>query len=165
MSTLSPPPVSLLDRYFGQSFLSLYSTSVVVTGGEVRHARASGHAVSDDGALDVSLRLPKGLGGPGGGTNPEQLLAAGYAACFHGALSLIAAKRRIKLPEGVTIKVSVSFGRDPADGLFLLTSEVDVTLPSVDAALADSLIAETELTCPYAKMARQGMQSRVRRVS
>lgn len=82
MTELKPPPVSLLDRYEGADVLPLYTTSVNVTGGEAHHGRASGIARSDDGALDLHLRLPRALGGPGGGTNPEQLLAAGYAACF-----------------------------------------------------------------------------------
>lgn len=156
-SQLTPPPVSLLDTYEGVDVLPLYTASVTVTGGEARHARASGHAVSSDGALSLDLRVPSALGGPGGGTNPEQLLAAGYAACFHGALSLIAAKRKIRLPSDVEIKAEVTFGRDPADGRFLLTSNLHVRIPGLDPTRAAELIQETELTCPYAKMARTGI--------
>lgn len=157
-STLVPPPVSLLDTYEGSDILPLYTASVTVTGGEARHARASGRAVSSDGALSLDLRVPQALGGPGGGTNPEQLFAAGYAACFQGALSLIAAKRKIRLPSDVEIKADVTFGRDPADGRFLLTSHLAVRIPGLDAAQAAELIKETELTCPYAKLARTGMK-------
>jgi hypothetical protein len=73
MTTLRPPPLTLLDKYHGQDTLPLYSTTVTVTGGGTGHGRASGIARSDDGQLAVDLRLPKELGGPGGGTNPEQL--------------------------------------------------------------------------------------------
>lgn len=158
MTQLSPPPTSLLDPYHGPDILPLYSTTVIVTGGEARHARASGRARSSDDALDLDLRVPSALGGPGGGTNPEQLFAAGYAACFHGALSLIATKRKIRLPQDVEVKVDVTFGRDPADGLFLLTAELTVRLPGVDAAVAEGLMEETERVCPYAKMARHGIK-------
>jgi lipoyl-dependent peroxiredoxin len=164
MSQVSAPPVFLLDAYRGDGILPLYSTSVTVTGGEAGHGRASGHARSDDGDLDLSLRLPKQLGGKGGGTNPEQLFAAGYAACFHGAMVLISTKRKIKLPADFHIKVDVTFGRDPEDGLFLLTASVEVGLPSLDGAEAEALIAETEATCPYSKMARQGIAVTVKRV-
>jgi osmotically inducible protein OsmC len=161
MSKLSAPPTSLLDVYTGSEILPLYSTSVTVTGGEAGHGRASGRAQSDDGALDLPLRLPAALGGPGGATNPEQLFAAGYAACFHGAISLVAAKKKIRLTPGLAVKVNVSFGRDPSDGLFLLTAEVQVSLPDMEAAQARELVQETEKICPYAKMARQGIHHSV----
>jgi lipoyl-dependent peroxiredoxin len=164
MSEVSARPVLLLDVYKGDEILPLYSTSVTVSGGEAGHGRASGHARSEDGDLDLSLRLPKQLGGKGGGTNPEQLFAAGYAACFHGAMVFIATKRNIKLPADLHIKVNVTFGRDPADGLFLLTASIEVGLPSLDGAAAEALIAETEATCPYSKMARQGIAHTVKRV-
>jgi Ohr subfamily peroxiredoxin len=154
----------LLDHYEGSEVLPLYTTTVTVTGGEVRHARTSGHARSDDGELDLALRLPVSLGGSGGGTNPEQLFAAGYGACFHGAMTLVAAKRRIQLPRDLQITVEVCFGRDPEDGQFLLTADVQVSTGSLDPAQAEALIAETDKVCPYAKMARQGIRSTVRRV-
>lgn len=157
-------PTSLLDKYEGNEFLPLYTSIVTIGGGEAGHGRASGRALSDDGALDVQLRVPKQLGGAGGGTNPEQLFAAGYGACFHGALSLIAGQRKIKLPHDLTLKVEVSFGRDPADGLFQLVADVEVSLPTLDDDVADSLIADAEAACPYAKMARQGITSTIRRV-
>ena len=91
MSPLKPPPASLLERYRGEHFLPLYTTTVAVTGGESGHGRASGVARSDDGRLEIALRLPEELGGPGSGTNPEQLFAAAYGACFHGALHLLPA--------------------------------------------------------------------------
>lgn len=71
MATLQPPPVTLLNKYHGPEFHPIYSTRVTATGGEAEHARASGIVRSDDGNLDVELRLPPELGGQGGGTNPE----------------------------------------------------------------------------------------------
>ncbi|MBB3182464.1 Ohr family peroxiredoxin [Variovorax sp. Sphag1AA] len=164
MTKLTTPPVSLLDLYQGDTILPLYSTTVVVGGGEARHARSSGVARSDDGELDLVLRLPKQLGGNGGGTNPEQLFAAGYAACFHGAMTLVALKRKVRLPADLEIKATVTFGRDPGDGLFLITAELQVALPSMNDEEADELISETEKICPYAKMASTGYQSNIRRI-
>lgn len=102
MEPLHPPPVGLLDKYEGRDVQPLYSTTVTVTGGDAGHGRASGVARSDDGNLDLDLRMSKTLGGPGGGTNPEQLFAAGYAACFHGAPVLLAARAGIAV-EGASV--------------------------------------------------------------
>jgi lipoyl-dependent peroxiredoxin len=161
MDKLQRPPTSLLDPYTGSDVLPLYSTTVVLTGGRAGHGRASGHAVSDDGDLDLQMRLPKALGGPGGGANPEQLFAAGYATCFHGALNLIAAKRGIVVGP-VEIKAGVTFGRDPSDGLFLLTADIEVAIAGVDNDTAASLIQETQAVCPYSKMTRKGIATVVR---
>jgi Ohr subfamily peroxiredoxin len=155
MTELARPPLSLLDKYAGSDVLPLYTTTVSVTGGEARHGRASGIAKSNDGALDLNLRLPREIGGPGGGTNPEQLMAAGYAACFHGALNLIAYKRKISIKDS-EVRVSVTLGRDPGDGLFLLVADVEISLPGLDRREAEDLIRETETVCPYAKVMRQG---------
>ncbi|WP_175819931.1 Ohr family peroxiredoxin [Burkholderia sp. BCC0419] len=156
------PSVSLLDPYTGSEPLPLYTTTVTVTGGEAAHGRSSGRARSTTGELDVSLRLPVELGGAGGGTNPEQLFAAGFAACFHGALTLVAMKRRIRLPSDLAIAASATFQRDPADGLFAIALDIEVGMPGVDAEAARELVAETEAICPYAKMARDGIQHVVR---
>jgi Ohr subfamily peroxiredoxin len=158
MITLRPPPLTLLDKYHGRDLQTLYSTTVTVTGGDAGHGRASGIARSDDGNLAVHLRLPKALGGPGGGTNPEQLFAAGYAACFHGALSLLAAQASIPIP-GASVQVTVDFGRDPTDGLFILSAQTRVRLPGVERVVAEELVRNTERFCPYTKMARQGIEN------
>src|SRR5215218_2963957 len=84
----------------------------------------NGHATSDDGILDLDLRLPKALGGPGGATNPEQLFAAGYAACFHSALKLVAGQRQLDV-SGSEVSASVGIGTLPAGG-FGLAVELDV---------------------------------------
>jgi Ohr subfamily peroxiredoxin len=158
MTPLQPPPLSLLDKYRGQDTKALYTATVRVTGGEAEHGRASGVARSDDGNLDVALRLPAELGGPGGGTNPEQLFAASYASCFHGAMSLLAAKAGLDIAAAV-VEVAVTFGRDPVDGLYLLSADVRIHLPGMQRATAEQLIRNAERVCPYSKMARQGIHS------
>jgi Ohr subfamily peroxiredoxin len=151
------PPDSFLDRYTGEDFAPLYTATVCVTGGEAAHGRASGVARSRDGTLDVQLRMPPQLGGPGGGTNPEELFAAGFAACFHGALCLLAARTGLSTPEA-QVTASVTFGRDPMDGLFTLVADVRIALPGVERTVAEQLVRNTERICPYAKMARQGIE-------
>ena len=156
MEPLDPPPATLLDKYHGRDVQTLYSTTVTVTGGDAGHGRASGVARSDDGNLDLNLRMPEALGGPGGGTNPEQLFAAGYASCFHGALSLLAARAGIAV-EGASVAVTVEFGRDPMDGLFVLTAHTRVQMPGIERTVAEELVRNTERFCPYTKMARKGI--------
>lgn len=158
MTSSRPPPLTLLDKYHGRDPQTLYSTTVTVTGGEAGHGRASGTARSDDGNLAVHLRLPEALGGPGGGTNPEQLFAAGYAACFHGALSLLAAQASIPIADA-SVQVTVDFGRDPMDGLFVLSAQTRIRLPGVERGVAEQLVRSTERFCPYTKMARQGIEN------
>ena len=157
MSPLQPPPISLLDKYYGENAQPLYTGRVRVTGGEAAHGRASGIARSDDGALDVHLRLPVAMGGEGGGTNPEQLLAASYAACFHGALTLLATRSGVELIDA-SVEAAVTFARDPVDGRFLLSADIRVSLPGVDRKVAAELVRNTERICPYAKMFRQGIE-------
>jgi Ohr subfamily peroxiredoxin len=126
----------------------LYTAKAHVTGG-----RAEGHGHSSDGALDVQLRIPPEMGGPGGGTNPEQLFAVGYAACFEGALGVVA--RRAKVDTGdAAIDSEVSLSPDGQGG-FLLSVELDVTLPSVaDAATAVDLVRAAHAVCPYSNATR-----------
>ncbi|UXU85728.1 Ohr family peroxiredoxin [Burkholderia sp. S-53] len=152
---LQAPPLSLLDRYRGKDFQSLYTTTVTVSGGETGHGRASGVARSDDGNLAVDLRLPAEFGGPGNGTNPEQLFAAGFAACFHGALNLLEKRADMETIDTV-VEVQVSFGRDPMDGGYALLIDVRVRMPGVDRSIAEEMVRTAERLCPYAKMARQG---------
>jgi Ohr subfamily peroxiredoxin len=158
MPKLRPPPASLLDKYRGRDFHPLYTTSVTVRGGEAAHGRASGIAISDDGELLVELRLPVEMGGTGGGTNPEQLFAAGYAACFHGALSMLAERAGLAIPDA-SVTATVSFGRDPVDGLFTITANINIHLPGLAKAVAEELVRNTERLCPYSKMARNGIES------
>lgn len=157
----SPPPGSLLEKYAGPAFEPIYATKVTVGGGDARHGRASGTARSDDGELDLDLRLPTAMGGPGGGPNPEQLFAAAYGACFHGALNLLATRHGFSIPVS-SVEVEVVFGRDPVDGRHTLTAKVTARLPGVDRQLAEQLVRATERICPYTKLVRQGVEGTVR---
>jgi lipoyl-dependent peroxiredoxin len=157
----SPPDLSVSHDFTGDTFTPIYISNVRLSGGSAGHGRASGQAVSHDGQLNVELRVPAEMGGPGGGTNPEQLFAAGYAACFHGALSLLAREDGVD-PSQVSIDASVAFGRDPADGGYLLTADLVVRWPGVDAETAQGLVDRADLLCPYSKMTRQGTPSTVR---
>jgi osmotically inducible protein OsmC len=127
---------------------TLYTAKAHVTGG-----RAEGHGRTSDGALEVDLRLPAEMGGPGGGTNPEELFAVGYAACFEGALGVVA--RRAKADAGdAAIESAVSLLPDGKGG-FLLAVELDVTLPSVDDGdTAVELVRAAHQVCPYSNATR-----------
>jgi lipoyl-dependent peroxiredoxin len=125
----------------------IYTAEAHVTGG-----RAEGHGRTTDGALEVDLRLPPEMGGQGGGTNPEQLFAVGYAACFEGALGAVA--RRMKVEAGdveIDSKVSMSAGEDRS---FVLAVELDVKLPSVEGDAAVELVREAHKVCPYSNATR-----------
>jgi osmotically inducible protein OsmC len=125
----------------------LYTAKAHVTGG-----RAEGHGHTSDGALDVDLRLPTEMGGSGGGTNPEQLFAVGYAACFEGALGVVA--RRAKVEAGdAAIDSEVSLSPDGKGG-FLLSVGLDVTLPSVSDTAAVELVRAAHQVCPYSNATR-----------
>src|SRR3954453_1112730 len=121
----------------------LYTAEAQVSGG-----RAAGHGRTSDGALEVDLRLPPEMGGPGGGTNPEQLFAVGYASCFESALALVA--RRAKVEGGAaTIDSRVMLSPNDSRG-FDLSVELDVTLPSVqDPDQAVELVHAAHQVCPY----------------
>ena len=126
----------------------LYTAQAVVTGG-----RADGHGRSSDGALDVTIRPPKELGGDGSGTNPEQLFAVGYASCFESALSVVARRQRVEVGD-VSIDSRVSLFPDE-HGSFKLSVELAVTLPDVaDAAVASELVAAAHAVCPYSNATR-----------
>ncbi|MBT2409005.1 Ohr family peroxiredoxin [Streptomyces sp. ISL-12] len=149
------PALSTEKDYDGDEFWPLYTTTVTVHGGAVSHGRASGRARSSDGALDLDLRMPAELGGDGRGTNPEQLFAAGFAACFHGALSLLARQEALD-PAAISVLATVAFGRDPGDGGYLLHVDLVVRWPGADRALATALMERADALCPYARMAWRG---------
>jgi len=131
---------------------TLYTTEAHVTGG-----RAEGHGRTSDGALEVDLRIPTEMGGPGGGTNPEQLFAIGYAACFESALGVVA--RRLEANTGdAAIDSKVSLSPDGKGG-FLLGVELDVTLPSVtDSATAVQIVRAAHEVCPYSNATRNNIE-------
>lgn len=126
----------------------LYTAEAKVTGG-----RAHGHAVTSDGELDVQIRPPKELGGEGGGTNPEQLFAAGFASCFESAATLVAARKKLEAGDiEITSKVMLIPTEERGFGLAV---EMDVTLPSIDdpEAAAD-VIRTAHKVCPYSNATR-----------
>ena len=127
---------------------ALYTAEAHVTGG-----RVAGHGRTSDGALEVDLRLPTAMGGQGGGTNPEELFAVGYAACFEGALGTVA--RRAKQEVGdvaIDSKVSLVTTEDRA---FTVAVELDVSLPSVDdPQQAVELVRAAHRVCPYSNATR-----------
>jgi Ohr subfamily peroxiredoxin len=125
----------------------LYTAEATVTGG-----RDEGHARTSDGALDVQLRTPSDLGGPGGGTNPEQLFAAGYAACFESALKTVA-RRRDARADDVSIDSKVALGPGE-DRSFTLAVRLDVTLPQVEGDDASELVRAAHAVCPYSNATR-----------
>jgi lipoyl-dependent peroxiredoxin len=126
----------------------LYTAEATVTGG-----RRSGHGRTNDGTLDVQLRSPKEMGGEGGGTNPEQLFAVGYAACFESALGVVGRRERAEVGD-VSIDSRVSL-LPTAERGFSLAVELDVTLPQVhDPGQAARLVAAAHQVCPYSNATR-----------
>jgi osmotically inducible protein OsmC len=133
---------------------AIYTAEATVTGG-----RAEGHGASSDGALDVQLRLPKEMGGPptGGGTNPEQLFAVGFAACFEGAIGVVGRRARAEVGD-VSIDSKVSLHAQP-DGGFGISASLDVTLPQVtDPELAKQIVADAHKVCPYSNATRGNIE-------
>ena len=124
---------------------ALFTTSVLATGGR------SGRVVSEDNIIDFQLVSPKELGGPGGdGTNPEQLFAAGYAACFDGALGLVIRKERAEVT-GTSVKADVHFLKDEADNGYKLGVTLNVSVQGVDEEKARELVEKAHQACPYSK--------------
>ena len=126
---------------------TLYTAEALATG-EGR----DGHGRTPDGALDLTLSTPKELGGSGAGTNPEQLFAVGYAACFHSALRLVARKDGADVSDSA-VGAKVSLGADDS-GAFGLAVELEITLPNVDDATAQRLAEAAHAVCPYSHATR-----------
>jgi len=127
---------------------ALYTANAHVTGG-----RAAGHGETSDGSLVVDLRLPQDMGGEGGGTNPEQLFAVGYAACFESALGVVARRRKLEAGD-VVIDSNVMLLPTEERG-FKLAVELDITLPSVDDPVAAAeLVRDADAVCPYSNATR-----------
>jgi Ohr subfamily peroxiredoxin len=130
----------------------LYTAEATVTGG-----RAAGHGKTSDGVLEVDLKMPVELGGEGGATNPEQLFAIGYAACFEGALGAVG--RRMELDAGdASIDSKVNLLPNGQGGFYLSVS-LDVTLPSIeDPDQAKQLVATAHEVCPYSNATRGNIE-------
>jgi lipoyl-dependent peroxiredoxin len=130
----------------------LYTAKATVTGG-----RANGHGRTDDGILDIQLRSPREMGGEGDGTNPEQLFAIGYAACFEGALGVVARRERVELGDvSIDSQVGLIAGDDRR---FTVSVRLDVTLPQVqDAEMAVRIVAAAHEVCPYSNATRGNIE-------
>jgi Ohr subfamily peroxiredoxin len=125
----------------------LYTATATATGGR------TGSAESSDGALRVTLATPKELGGAGGpGTNPEQMFAAGYSACFIGALKAVGGRMKIKVPDEVSITSDVGIGPIPAG--FGIQVVMRISLPGIERAQAEALVAAAHQVCPYSNATR-----------
>lgn len=128
----------------------LYRASAEATGGR------DGRAISSDGVLDVALTTPRELGGAGGvGTNPEQLFAAGYSACFLGAMKFVAARDKLVIPAGVSIEGVVGIGAIPNG--FGIEAELRISLPGLDAETARTLVERAHIVCPYSNATRDNI--------
>ncbi|WJH32322.1 organic hydroperoxide resistance protein [Paenibacillus sp. CC-CFT747] len=122
------------------------------------HGGRTGSVRSSDGKLDFKLSMPKELQGDGGeGTNPEQLFAAGYAACFESALLMVARQKGQKI-ENAEVTAQVSIGKDPADGGFQLAAVMEVKIPGMDQATVQELAEAAHQACPYSKATRGNIQ-------
>lgn len=130
--------------YIRDAMNVLYKTQATSTGGR------EGSSKSADGVLAVTLSTPKELGGAGGpGTNPEQLFAAGYSACFLGALKFVAGKEKIHIPAEATVTAQVGIGpRDDGSG-FGIEVELTITVPELDPAKVKDLVDKAHVVCPY----------------
>ncbi len=129
---------------------ALYTATATSTGGR------AGTTASSDGRLNLQLSTPKGLGGDDGpGTNPEQLFAAGYSACFIGALKAVAARQKIALTAEVAITADVSIGpMTGKPGAFGIAVAMKVSLPGMERAAAEALVATAHEVCPYSNATR-----------
>ena len=129
----------------------LYTAHATSTGGR------DGTSKSDDGVLDLKLTVPKGLGGNGAvGTNPEQLFAAGYSACFIGAMKHVAGMQKIKLPDNTSIDASVGIGQIPQG--FGIQVWLKVHIPDMDKAQAEKIVTAAHQVCPYSNATRGNVE-------
>lgn len=129
----------------------VYTAGVTTTGGR------TGKSKSDDGRLEVSLSSPKEMGGDGGdGTNPEQLFAAGYSACFLGAMKAVSKKLEIEVPDDTKIDADVTFG--PIEEGFGIAVAMDISMPGLDRSDAEKVVEEAHKVCPYSNATRGNIE-------
>ena len=134
----------------------LYSTEAKAIGGR------DGRAATTDGSLDVKLSTPKALGGAGGsGNNPEQLFAAGYAACFLGAMKFVASQGGPKVPDDTTVTATVGIG-PRSEGGFGIEVALAIATPGLDRAEAEALVEKAHQTCPYSNATRGNVDVKLR---
>jgi osmotically inducible protein OsmC len=135
----------------------LYRANAAATGGR------EGSAESSDGVLKVQLSTPRELGGAGGlGTNPEQLFAAGYSACFLGALKFVAMQGKVALPATTTVSATVGIGPIPTG--FGIEVDLQVSIPGLEAAQAQALVDKAHIVCPYSNATRGNIDVRLQLV-
>lgn len=145
------------EAHMTQSITPIYTAHAVATGGR------EGTAHTDDKRVSLTLSTPKELGGAGGeGTNPEQLFAMGYAACFIGALKFVGGRDKVKVPADASIRSSVGIGAIPAG--FGINVKLEISLPGVEAEAADRLIEEAHKVCPYSNATRGNIDVELVRV-
>lgn len=132
----------------------LYKAHASATGGR------DGNGGTDDGRLSVHLSVPKEMGGDGGpGTNPEQLFATGYSACFLGALKFVAGKEHVKIPAEAKVSATVGIGPIPAG--FGIDVDLAVSIPGMDKAQAEALVHKAHQVCPYSNATRGNIEVRI----
>ncbi|MCB4363368.1 organic hydroperoxide resistance protein [Hydrogenophaga taeniospiralis] len=132
----------------------LYQAQATATGGR------EGHASSSDGLLKVQLSTPRELGGAGGtGTNPEQLFAAGYSACFLGALKFVAAQEKVKLSDATSVTGTVGIGAIPTG--FGIEVDLQISLPDLPHEQAQELVGKAHIVCPYSNATRDNIAVRL----
>lgn len=132
--------------------MSIQDIAVAYTAVATAENGRDGRVASDDGKLDVVVNPPQEMGGSGAGTNPEQLFAAGYSACFQGALGVVARQEKADV-SGSTVTAAVSIGKTEAGG-FGLEVAITATIPNVDSATAQALIERAHQVCPYSNATR-----------
>jgi Ohr subfamily peroxiredoxin len=133
----------------------VYTAEASATGGR------DGRAVSSDGVVDLKLAVPKQMGGGGDGANPEQLFAAGFSACFLGAVKYVAGKDKIAVPSDAKVTGHVGIGpRDDGTG-FGIEVDLKVSLPGLDKATAEKLLHDAEIVCPYAHATKGNIPVRI----
>ncbi|MCZ4316004.1 organic hydroperoxide resistance protein [Comamonadaceae bacterium G21597-S1] len=128
----------------------LYQAHATSTGGR------DGVTRSSDGLLDVKLAVPKEMGGAGGGVNPEQLFAAGYSACFIGAMKFVASQQKVALPADTSIAATVGIGQIPAG--FGIEVQLAVKVPGMDPATAQAIVDKAHQVCPYSNATRGNIE-------
>ncbi len=129
----------------------IYKTNATATGGR------DGRARTEDGTVDVNLVVPKEMGGPGGeGANPEKLFAAGYSACFLGAMKAVSGKEGVKVPTDATVTATIGFG-PRSEGGYGITADLAIDLPGVDRADAERLMHAAHEVCPYSNATRNNV--------
>jgi lipoyl-dependent peroxiredoxin len=143
-------------HYYCYYRIKLFSMTILYTAAATATGGREGHVTSSDGILDIDVRVPKEMGGTGGAANPEQLFAAGYAACFDSALSHVI--RAAKITAGTTeVTARVGIGKNDAGG-FSLAVELHARIPDVDLATAQDLITKAHQVCPYSNATRGNIE-------